>query len=105
VKKYSLKQIIATIVSVIGLVGGVWLVDDRYISAEELKSVMSTSEKNIYLQMDLNKQRALIKEEYEYRRMRKADPTNFDIQEEHEKIKKELDDVQKDLMKRGKSDS
>jgi len=91
----SIKKIFGTIVLVISLITGVWLIDDRYISASEL-----TQAKNqIYLKMDTAEYRYLTEQYYKFKELLKKDPNDTDLKQQFEEIKKEREEVKRKIDK------
>jgi hypothetical protein len=106
-----MKTNIWTIIKNIGIVGslivGVWLVDDRFTSATELKQseknvymVVEQSEKNInlcmeknkrdiYMKMDVNEYRILTKEYYKYKELCNRNPNDAGLRRQLQAIEKE----------------
>ena len=72
---------------------GVWLIDDRYISADEL----SKEKCKIYLKMNVSDYRALTTQYYDYKKLLKENPNDPDLKESFENIKKERDDLKKKI--------
>jgi len=85
--KSNIIRIITGIVLVISLISGVWLFDDRYVSAGEMSDMKS----KIYLRMDTDEYRALTKQYYEYKKILRENPGDINLHEQIEEIKKELE--------------
>ena len=105
--KINIWTIIKSIGIVISLVAGIWLVDDRYTSATELKQfekntimVVEQSEKNInlcmeknkrdiYMKMDVNEYRILTKEYYKYKELCNKNPGDMGLRRTLQAIERE----------------
>ena len=74
---------------------GIWFIDERYISAEELK----TEKQKIYLKMNVGEYRTLTEQYYKYKRIIKENPNDVDLRNEFNDIIKDRDDVKNKIDK------
>lgn len=79
-------SIIGTVVLVISLLSGVWLVDDRYISAAEL----GKAAKQIHLRLDETEYRYLTEQYFRLKLLEAQSPAPVS-----EEIKKQVEEVEK----------
>ena len=78
---------------ILTLITGIWLVDDRYVSAKDLKQV----KEQIFLRMDINEYRELTKQYYELRKLVRENPNSVELKEQLEEVKKERAELKKKI--------
>jgi len=109
--KIDILTIIKGIAVVISLIAGIWLVDDRYTSATELKQFedktymvveqteknvnvcMERTKKDIYMKMDVNEYRILTNEYYKYRELCNRYPNDMELKRQLQNIERERQKV------------
>jgi len=84
-ENFSILKILGACGIIITFVFGVWFVDDRYISAEE----MSQEKRKIYLKMNTSDYRAATKQFYEYQKLTEQNPDDINLKNSFEEIKTE----------------
>ena len=94
-------KFLGTIGIVFSFIFGVWFVDDRFISATELTAEkdkvcvqIAMEKKAIYLQMDINAHRMLMKQYYDFKRIIRENPNDLEAKKTLNDIKLEMDDLQ-----------
>ena len=92
----SVRNIVGTVVLVISMITGIWLTDDRYTSATELKQseksvymAMEQSKQKIYLKMDMQEYRYLTEQYYKYKKLVSENPNNRELRKQLEAIERE----------------
>ena len=88
----NIKKIIGIVVLIIGLITGIWQVDDRYISAAEL----AQTKDKIYLKIDTSEYRFLTEQLYKFKILVRENPANKELKEQL----KEIEDDRKVIKKR-----
>ncbi|RLD04110.1 MAG: hypothetical protein DRI65_11375 [Chloroflexota bacterium] len=83
-------SVVGSIVLVISLVTGVWLVDDRYVSADELKQTKQA----IFLKLDTAEQLALTEQYYKFKGLSDQNPNDQSLRDQVRKIEVERAAVQ-----------
>jgi hypothetical protein len=78
---------------IITFITGIWFVDDRYVSAKDLKQV----KEQIFLRMDINEYRELTKQYYELRKLVRENPNSVELKEQLEEVKKERAELKKKI--------
>ena len=78
---------------ILTFITGIWLVDDRYVSAKDLKQV----KEQIFLRMDINEYRELTKQYYERRKLVRENPNSVELKEQLEEVKKERAELKKKI--------
>tara|TARA_Y100000296_G_scaffold37328_2_gene43265 strand:+ start:2586 stop:2873 length:288 start_codon:yes stop_codon:yes gene_type:complete len=78
---------------ILTFITGIWLVDDRYVSAKDLKQV----KEQIFLRMDINEYRELTKQYYELRKLVRENPNSVELKEQLEEVKKERAELKKKI--------
>ena len=78
---------------ILTFITGIWLVDDRYVSAKDLKQV----KEQIFLRMDINEYRELTKQYYELRKLVRENPNSVESKEQLEEVKKERAELKKKI--------
>jgi len=86
---FSIKKIIGSIILMISLISGVWLIEDRYVNASEMCEIKT----KIYLRMDTQEFRELTKEYYQYKKLVNENPNDMELREQLNDIKKEKEKV------------
>ena len=94
-KKNKVLAIIGGIVAVISLFSGVWLIDDRYVSASELKQV----KKEIYLRLDTSEYQMLTEQYYKLKLLIKQHPEDEILREQFEQVCKDRARIKKSIDK------
>ncbi len=79
------KLTLGSIATIFAVFVGMWAVDDRYVSAEEMQQSVS----QIYLRINLEKKRTLEKEYYEFLRLVAQNPGNENLKKHLAEIKEE----------------
>ena len=90
-KKNRLTAIIGGMVLIISLLSGVWLVDDRYVSATELQQ----AKKQIYLRLDTSEYRILTEQYYKFKMLVGQHPDDVVLRQQFKKICEERESVKK----------
>lgn len=94
-KKNRITAIVGGIVLIISLLSGVWLVDDRYVSASELQQ----TKKQIYLRLDTSEYQTLTEQYYKFKALVEQHPDDIALKQQFEKICKERDKVKNRIDK------
>jgi FtsZ-interacting cell division protein ZipA len=89
VKKNKILAIIGGMVLVISLMTGLWAIDDRYVSAEELQQV----KKQIYLRLDTSDYQTLTEQYYKLKLLVEQHPNDPTLREQFERVCKEREKV------------
>ena len=92
-KKNKILAIVGGIVAVISLFSGVWLIDDRYVSASELKQV----KKEIYLRLDTSEYQMLTEQYYKLKLLIKQHPEDGILREQFEQVCKDRARIKKSI--------
>jgi len=87
------KLTLGSIATILAIIVGLWAVDDRYVSAEEMNQSVS----QIHLRIDIEKKRTLEKEYYEFLRLTSQNPDNADLQKHLEQIRIEKEELEKKI--------
>jgi len=94
--KTGSKITIGSIATMLAMVAGIWAIDDRYVSAQEMQQSMS----QIHLRIDVEKKRTLEREYYEFLKLVAQNPENADLKEHLQAIKEEKEDLEKRIDER-----
>lgn len=86
-------KILGSIGIILTFVFGVWIVDERYVTAKEL----SQEKVKIYLKMDVSDYRALTSQYYDYKKLVRENPDDKDLKESFNKIEKERDTLKQKI--------
>ena len=87
------KLTLGSIATILAIIVGLWAVDDRYVSAEEMNQSVS----QIHLRIDIEKKRTLEKEYYEFLRLVSENPNNADLQKHLDQIRAEKEELEKKI--------
>jgi len=83
--KTGSKITLGSVATVLAVIAGLWAVDDRYVSAQEMQQSVS----QIHLRIDVEKKRTLDREYYEFLKLVAASPDNEELKAHLEAIKEE----------------
>lgn len=92
----KIMQIVGSIVVVISLITGVWMIDDRYVDAAEMKQ----SQRMIYIKIDTQEYRVLTEQYYKYKRMVEMNPNDNQLRKQYNEIAIERKEVKIRIDKR-----
>jgi FtsZ-interacting cell division protein ZipA len=82
-------SIVGAVVLVISLITGVWLVDDRYVSAGELRK----TKQEIFLKLDTAEYQAVTEQYYKFKSLSEHNPNDESLKRQVEKLEKERREV------------
>ena len=94
--KTGSKITIGSVATVLAVISGIWAMEDRYVSAQEMQQSVS----QIHLRIDVEKKRTLEKEYYEFVKLVAQNPDNESLIKELEAIKKEKKELEKKIDQR-----
>ena len=89
--KIGSKITIGSVATMLAMVAGIWAIDDRYVSAQEMQQSMS----QIHLRIDVEKKRTLEREYYEFLKLVAQNPDNEDLKEHLQAINEEKEELEK----------
>lgn len=76
---------------VITFITGIWLIDDRYVDAQE----QQTMKEQIYLRIDTYEYRELTKQYYELKKLVRENPNSEELKEQLQEVKEERKEIKK----------
>ncbi len=76
---------------VITFITGIWLIDERYVDAQE----QQTMKEQIYLRIDTYEYRELTKQYYELKKLVRENPNSEELKEQLQEVKEERKEIKK----------
>ena len=94
-KKNKILAVIGGMVLIISLLSGIWAIDDRYVSADELRQ----AKKEIYLRLDTAEYQTLTEQYYKLKLLVEQHPNDVTLREQFKRISKEREKVKERIDK------